>query len=135
MISEYYDVISEYVMIQATDKDDYIDVYRMEDGKTKVEIYRNKGGDREDLISQRTFDEEVTKEVWIYGLDDTDTFTVKGDGKSKTLVRLIGGHDDDEYIIENKKRLKIYDFKADKEAKQTAESKLHLTKNTIKPVS
>ena len=127
LISKYYDVIAEYVMIQATDKDDYIDVYRMEDGKTKIEIFRNKGGDREDRISQRTFDEDVTKEIWIYGLDDTDTFTVKGNGKSKTLVRIIGGHDDDEYIIENQKRLKIYDFKADEKAKATADRKLHLT--------
>jgi hypothetical protein len=131
LISSYYDNISRYVMLQATDKDDFIDVYRLDNGNTKVEIWRNKGGKREDRISHRVFSDDITKEVWIYGLDDTDIFTVKGNGKSGTMIRLIGGYDKDEYQIDNKKRLKIYDFEAKDEVKSKGKSKgksnLHLT--------
>ncbi len=127
IIDEYYDVIAEHVILTATDKDDYIDVYRMANGKTKIEIWRNKDGDREDRISQREFDPNITKEVWVYGLDDTDTFTVKGDHSSSIRIRLIGGHDDDEFLIENGGKIDIYDFEHDKKAKAAEKGSYHGT--------
>ncbi|WP_224485149.1 BamA/TamA family outer membrane protein [Robertkochia aurantiaca] len=110
----YYDILNQTVVLRGTDKDDYIDVKRLEDGFTRVEIYRNKDGERADLLLDKTFDPEQTEEIWIYGLDDTDTFTVTGDYKSKILVRLIGGQNNDSYDIENGHRLRFYDHKSKK---------------------
>jgi hypothetical protein len=108
----YSNILNEYAILNATDKDDIIDVDRFENGKTRVQVYRNKGGDRESLMIDKTFDSEQTKEIWIYGLDETDEFYVNGDFKSKIKVRLIGGHDEDEYTINSGQRTVIYDYKS-----------------------
>lgn len=108
----YYGILSEYSMITATDKDDFIDVFRQEDGTTRVKIMRNIKGDREYTIVDKTFVPEHTKEIWIYGLDDDDIFQVEGDYKSSIKVRLIGGHGDDEFKIKSGQKTVIYDHKS-----------------------
>ncbi|WP_127845347.1 metallophosphoesterase [Psychroflexus aestuariivivens] len=107
----YYGILSEYSMITATDKDDFIDVFRQEDGSTRVKIMRNIKGEREYTIVDKTFSPEDTKEIWIYGLDDDDIFQVEGDHKSSIKVRLIGGHGDDEFKIKSGQKTVIYDYK------------------------
>ncbi len=54
----------------------------------------------------------ITKEIWIYGLDDDDIFKVSGEGNNLIKVRLIGGQNKDTYNIENGNKVKIYDYKS-----------------------
>ncbi|WP_029034463.1 phosphoesterase [Salinimicrobium terrae] len=108
----YYDHLIEVAILRGTDKDDYIDIERLEDGSTNIRISRNKDGDRDEVVAQRTFYEDQTKEVIVYGLDDDDQFYVTGEGKSDILVRLVGGQDDDLYDIDNGNSLKIYDHRS-----------------------
>ncbi|MBZ9779098.1 metallophosphoesterase [Psychroflexus sp. CAK8W] len=108
---QYYDIISEVSVLTATDKDDFIDVYRQENGQTRVKIMRDIKGDRKNTIVDKVFDDRYTKEIWIYGLDDEDTFTVSGDYPAKIKVRLIGGHDSDFYALKAGKKVRVYDHK------------------------
>ncbi|SHI55655.1 Outer membrane protein assembly factor BamA [Mesonia phycicola] len=109
----YYNYLAKLAIVTATDKDDFIDVTRLENGKTKIEIFRNKGGKRKSLFSKKTYDKKDTKEIWIYGLDDDDTFTVVGNSKSKNIpIKLIGGQNNDIYKVDNSKKLKIYEHKS-----------------------
>ncbi|NBC57362.1 MAG: phosphoesterase, partial [Bacteroidetes bacterium] len=111
IVNKFYDNLTKYTLLTATDKDDYIDI-ESDDNQVKVTMYRNKGGDREDKYSERTFKVDKTKEIWIYALQDDDIFTYSGIS-NKIKIRLIGGHGDDEYkVLENGNHLRIYDHKS-----------------------
>src|SRR5690606_610873 len=62
----------------------------------------------------KTCDKKVTKELWIYGLDDKDIFAVTGKESRPILVRLIGGQNNDTYKIHNGNKVRLYDFKSKK---------------------
>src|SRR5690606_37492742 len=54
----------------------------------------------------------VTKELWIYGLNDNDSFVVNGKGKDMIFTRIIGGPGNDIYDIQNGNRIKVYDHRS-----------------------
>lgn len=107
----YFEFLNKLVILTGTDKDDYIDIVRLEENKTHVTISRNKNGKRGEIMVDRVFDKIITDEIWIYGLDDDDKFSVKGNGKNRIKIRIIGGQNNDVYTIENGKSIKIYDHK------------------------
>lgn len=108
----YYNYFAQVGIISATDKDDLVEIERLKEGKTRVSIFRIKGGEKGDVVSSRTYDPEFTRELWVYGLDDDDEFEVYGDGEAKILVRIIGGQNNDVYSIKNGKKVKVYDHKS-----------------------
>lgn len=107
----YYKHISDLVIITGTDKDDFIEISRS-DNKTTVSVSRIKDGKIMDPFKIREIYSSETKEIWVYGLDDDDKFLVKGIGKNPILVRIVGGQNNDEYTVENGRRIKIYDHKS-----------------------
>jgi len=109
--SDYYNWLVRLQIVTATNKDDFIDITRFEDGSTQIQVFRNKKGNREALMVDRVYLPDETKEIWVYGLDDDDIFTVTGNAKKPILVRLIGGHGNDVYNITEGKRIKVYDWK------------------------
>ncbi len=108
----YYKHLNKLVILTGTDKDDHIDVNRTADGKTHVKISRIIGGKKDKVIVDRTFNKKITKEIWIYGLDDEDVFEVTGKASNLIFTRLIGGQENDTYIIKNGRRIKVYDHKS-----------------------
>ena len=112
--NEYYEVLCKFGVIIGTDKDDWFDIERLPNGETKVTGYRIKKGEKGAVFHERTYSNEHTKEIWIYGLDDDDTFKVFGQGDHFIKVRLIGGQNKDNYDIQKGTKVKIYDFKTKK---------------------
>jgi predicted phosphodiesterase len=108
----YYVHINKYAVVKGTNKDDWFDMERLPNGKTKVTVYRIKKGKKVDKFHERTYSSSETKEIWVYGLDDDDQFEVFGNGDQLIKVRLIGGQNNDIYNITNGNRLKIYDHKS-----------------------
>ena len=110
--TRYYNHLNELVILTGTDKDDYIEVTRIGDNQTHVKISRIKDGKKADVLVDKTFNKDTTKEIWIYGLDDKDVFEVTGKAKNLIFTRLIGGQENDTYIIKNGKRIKVYDHES-----------------------
>lgn len=110
--TRYYNYLNELVVLTGTDKDDYIEITRSGDNETHVKISRIKDGEKADVLVDRTFNRDITKEMWIYGLDDKDVFEVKGKANNPIFIRLIGGQENDTYIIENGRRVKVYDHES-----------------------
>jgi hypothetical protein len=106
----YSKYLDKVVALHGTEKDDLIEVMRLGDGKTRVVLRRLLSDEENELMFDRTFDDGITKEIWIYGLGDGDTFRVSGEAESSTFVRLIGGYGKDHYDITQKKNLKVYDW-------------------------
>ena len=107
----YADVVNKYAVVTGTDKDDWFDVTRMPGGETRVVGYRIKDGEKADVIHDRVYNRESTREIWIYALDDDDHFYVDGKGDGLIKIRLIGGQNKDEYEVRNGRKVHIYDFR------------------------
>jgi len=124
---EYFLTLSKFQVVKGTDKDDWFDIERMANGETKVTGYRIKKGKKADLFHQKTYTRNHTKEIWIYGLDDDDTFVVTGSGNKLIKIRIIGGQNKDTYNIKNGKKIIIYDYKSKKSEFITNKGKKELT--------
>lgn len=111
-LPKYYHKLREYVVLTGTDKKDSFEIERLANGEVKVVQYRDKKAGRE-LLFEKTYSPTETKEIWIYGLNDEDTFTVSGNEKAKIKLRLIGGKNKDLFNIENTSKVIVYDY-ADK---------------------
>lgn len=108
----YFELINQYAVITATNKDDLITIECRENGTVSLSLFRKKNNTNE-LFIRKIYDPKLTKEIWIYGLDDNDTFEVTGTSK-KIKIRLIGGQNNDQYTIQNGKNIYIYDYKTKK---------------------
>ncbi|MBL7473988.1 metallophosphoesterase [Robertkochia sediminum] len=109
---DYNLLLSDLVVLHGTDKDDLVLVERLANKKTRVSIRRIKDGVPADTLVYKTYNPEETKEIWIYALDDDDVIRVTGKGQAGTMVRIVGGQNNDIYHIENGKRVRIYDHRS-----------------------
>ncbi|KGL61940.1 metallophosphoesterase [Polaribacter sp. Hel1_85] len=123
----YFNDINEFQVIRGTQKDDWFDIERLENGETLITGYRLKKGEKSTIFHQKKYTKDYTKEIWIYGLDDKDTFVVKGNGTCQIMIRIIGGQNNDTYNIINGKRVKIYDYKSKKNTFITKNGRKKLT--------
>ena len=110
----YYAVLNRFSVVTGTDKDDYFQIGSLPNGGVEVRGYRIKGGEKKDLFFKKEYYPDITKEVWIYGLDDDDVFEANTEA-SKVIVRLVGGQNNDVYkISERSRNVFAYDFKSKK---------------------
>ena len=135
--SEYYEIINKYVVVTGTDKDDWFDIDYKE-GEVNITGYRIIDGNKAKKFYEHTFKKELTKEVWVYGLDDDDVFKVSGRNDSGIKVRLVGGQNNDVYDIGEGRYTYIYDYKSQKNTlKDVSNAKVRLTDsyevNTYRP--
>ncbi|ALM48589.1 metallophosphoesterase [Flavobacterium psychrophilum] len=123
--SEYHKVLAKTVLVVGTDKKEKFIITRMPDGDTEVKMYSYKKDGTETLALDKRYNRKETREIWIYGLDDNDTFEVKGKPENAIMLRLLGGQNNDNYIVENGKKVKVYDFKS-KDNTYTTDNKTQL---------
>jgi len=109
----YYKVVNKLAIVTGTNKDDYFSIKAYKDGSVEVSTLRKKDDTIKDQFHHRVYNPKETKEIWIYGLDDTDTFEMFNKSR-KIKIKLIGGQNNDEYIIPHGKNVVIYDYKSKK---------------------
>lgn len=107
----YFELVNKNAVVIASDKDDYIKVEINEKGEVSISVSRKKGNTITDEYHSRIYYPNQTKEIWVYGLDDDDTYEVIGKS-TKIKIRLIGGQNNDTYIVDNGKNIMIYDYKS-----------------------
>ena len=111
----YYKILNKEVQILATHKNNLIEVNRINNSQTKVSVYELEDeGKIQQLLYERTFENKITEELRIYGLDGDDRFQVSGEVSKGLLVRLIGGNGVDYFMDESKvsgikRKTKVYD--------------------------
>ncbi|MCB0459847.1 MAG: metallophosphoesterase [Flavobacteriaceae bacterium] len=110
----YFKVINKIAVVKGTDKDDYFKIDYQKDGSVEISGFRKKDGTYKDRFHYKGYNPEITKEIWVYALDDEDTFEVFGKS-SKIKIRLIGGQNNDDYTVKDSgKNIVIYDYKTKK---------------------
>ena len=99
---KYYRFISKRVDIPGTDKREYADITNEPMGQVTVKVHKVKKDSKQgQLIYQRTFDPDVTKEIRLYGMAGEDVFAVHGNHSSPITVRMVGGSDEDVFSIDS----------------------------------
>ncbi len=126
---KYYNIIHKSVVLKGTDKKDWFEIKRLNNGKTQVVVYQKKKDHKGKMYFNKTFNHKITKEILIYGLDDDDSFKVSGKGTNLIPIRIIGGQNNDTYNILNGKKIKITDYKSRKNTFITSKGKHQLTDN------
>ncbi|RCS26337.1 phosphoesterase [Polaribacter sp. WD7] len=126
----YFKYLNDFQVVLGTNKDDWFDIERFENGDTKITAYRIKDGKKADVLLQKTYSNTITKEIWIYGLDDDDIFNVNGKkGKNAIKLKIIGGLDNDTYEVNVKNKVRVYDHKTKKNTFKTKRIHKKLTDN------
>ncbi|KQS94140.1 metallophosphoesterase [Chryseobacterium sp. Leaf394] len=126
--TKYSSVLEEKVPIAGTVNKDKFVISKHTDGLITVKQYElNDKSNEEKLVFEKTYNDTLTKEIWVYGLEEDDIYEVTGDGKSKINIRLIGGYNHDVYRVSNGSKVKIYDFKSQKNTYETKGASKHLT--------
>ena len=112
--SQYYDVLQKKVPLAGTVNPDRF-VITKNGHSVQVQQYKlGKNKDQNELVFEKTYHDSKTKELWIYGLEDDDIYEVVGTGNPKMTIRLIGGYNHDTYNVADGRKVKIYDFKSQK---------------------
>ena len=135
----YFDIINKYVVVTGTDKDDRFEVNYLNDS-VEISGYRIKDGQRGKRFYHNTLFKKVTKEIWVYGLNDDDHFIVKGKNTSGIKVRLVGGYNNDIYDVGEGSGTYVYDYKSKKNTfENVSKAKVRLTDsydvNTYRPLN
>jgi len=95
----YYTFLNESVDIVGTKDRERFEVERLDEAHTRVTVYDVSGkGEKRRLTFQRTFDNNVTKSLSLYGDGDDDSFFIIGDVRDGIKVRLVGGLGHDEFM-------------------------------------
>ena len=108
---EYYEVLAKEVDIVASDKHEFFEIERLENGDTRVKSYKTK---KEGNVEQKLFDRRFlgseTDEIRIYTKEGNDSLLITGTGNEKILFRIIGGSEKDVVIDKTSGRnIIIYD--------------------------
>ncbi|WP_284653224.1 metallophosphoesterase [Flavobacterium terrisoli] len=107
----YFNLVNKTAVITGTVKDDFFKISCLENGSVTINGFRKKKDGLPEAFHSKTYDPKVTCEIWIYGLDDKDSFEVTGKSK-KIKIRLIGGQNNDDFKIEKGQNIVIYDYKS-----------------------
>ncbi|HVO75767.1 MAG TPA: BamA/TamA family outer membrane protein [Ignavibacteriaceae bacterium] len=97
---EYYRLINKIVDIYGSNKKDYAEIKRLDNSFTEVKIFkRDKDlGKKGKPIYSKIFDNDLTREIRIYLLDDDDKAVVTGEADSSPMIRIISGEGEDELV-------------------------------------
>jgi hypothetical protein len=114
---EYYHFLEKEVDVVGTDKREFFDVVRNDDGSVKVRMFKiNKEGKLSSELFNRTFYRRNTKEIRLWGLGAGDSILITGNGSRTIKLRVIGGGGPDQLVnngIAPGSKTVYYDFKAD----------------------
>ena len=105
---DYFKHLAEFDMFVGTQKDDQFLITRKPNGITTITL-KNKD---DEITAEKTYDSDLTREVWVYGLDGDDEFRIEGDGSGLVPLKIIGGEENDIYDFQNTRRAKLYDYKS-----------------------
>ncbi|MEM8907977.1 MAG: BamA/TamA family outer membrane protein, partial [Bacteroidota bacterium] len=126
---KHYRLLAKEVDVFGTRKKDRFEVVRINDQETRVRVFRLRDkGTKLQLIYERIFYTNETKEVRLYGLNGDDEFYIDGQTEEGILVRVIGGLGGDRFedrsqVAGLSRKTKIYDSREGNELKGNSETK------------
>tara|TARA_R110002074_G_scaffold76560_2_gene174145 strand:+ start:13305 stop:16862 length:3558 start_codon:yes stop_codon:yes gene_type:complete len=121
---DVYEYLARCILVTGTDKKDLFTITRMPDGKTRIVGERQTKDEMGEVFWDVTYDKDATKEIWLYGLAADDHFLIEGEGNRNIHLKIIGGNGNDVYEAKNRKNIKVYDHKKEKNTFKEPVSKM-----------
>ncbi len=116
--TQYYTFLAKQVNVVGSDKHEHFKVDRVDNRQTRVRIEKTKkdGEPTGQIVFDRTFFHEETKEIRLYGLGGHDRFSLTGEVNKGIKIRIVGGPDkdsmtDSSHVRGPARQTKIYDTK------------------------
>ena len=112
---KFYKIHARVPDIVGSNKHERFEITRIDDDSTQIVVFKtSKKGEKRREIYRRTFLEDETKEIRLYGLDGNDTFIVEGEVGDGILIRAIGGAGEDTFVDRSRvrgmgKKTRFYD--------------------------
>jgi hypothetical protein len=112
---EYYEFISKEVNVVGSNQRELFTIDKKENGDVHVTVHKiDKDGKTSSKIYDRLMNGPLTDELRIFGLEDADSFVVRG-GDSPVKIRIVGGPGEDDFLNEGDAgRVLIYDVTFEK---------------------
>ena len=136
--TSFYKQLAKKVAITGTAKKEYFEVVRLDDQQTLVQVFAiKKNGDRRKTPHyKRLFKTNETKEVYLFGLGEADTFHISGHVNTGIILQVVGGQGEDQFIDEStvkgiSKKNRFYDSKTGNSLQLNKESKNLTSKDTL----
>ncbi|MBC6997316.1 metallophosphatase [Cytophaga sp. FL35] len=117
----YYDYMKKFETVIGTEDNDEFLITRKSNGETHISIIQDS------VVFENSYFADQTKEIWIYGLDGNDKFTVTGKDTKLIDLKIIGGKKNDTYDFRSVKKVKLYDYKSKNNTVVNPKSKKWLT--------
>jgi len=135
--TRYYKFLSEEVYITGSEQKEIFEIRRLNNDSTMVTVYKPKKNGNQEVIFERVFLKEETRELRLYGFGGNDEFRLDGDVKKGMLVRIIGGKGRDNVVDSSSvdgwsKKTKIYDNESDIVYGKPKESRQYISDDTLK---
>jgi len=105
----YHKLLEKKGVVVGTLENDVFVINRLSGGRTTVVVYNGKKVPG-NIVFEKTFSKKRTKEIWLFGLEGKDEFSMEGSEFKNIKIRMIGGLNQDSYVVENGKKVKIHDF-------------------------
>jgi hypothetical protein len=120
---KFYDARAGKVDIAGSQKHERFEVYRRKGETEVVMIKTNSEGELIEELYRRTFDNDETKEIRLYGFDGNDQFVVSGQQGGGPVVRLIGGSGADVFdatdgVVGFRNKTVVYDVRGTNEGRE-----------------
>jgi len=135
--TRYYKFLSEEVYITGSEQKEIFEIRRLNNDSTMVTVYKPKKNGNQEVIFERVFLKEETRELRLYGFGGNDEFRLDGDVKKGMLVRIIGGKGSDNVVDSSSvdgwsKKTKIYDNESDIVYGKPKEGRQYISDDTLK---
>tara|TARA_R110002051_G_scaffold314666_1_gene391983 strand:+ start:37160 stop:40708 length:3549 start_codon:yes stop_codon:yes gene_type:complete len=121
---DYYRHLRSRIIVKGSDKKDRFVITRKAHGITNIKIFDAAQINTVTPYFDRDYNAQITKEIWIYGLNGQDDFKEIGKGNNPIAIKIIGGQDNDNYNIFYARHLKVFDQKSQSNSFQTPVKKL-----------
>ncbi|HMD00541.1 MAG TPA: hypothetical protein VKH37_10320, partial [Ferruginibacter sp.] len=113
---KYYRFLSRTVSVAGSNKAEYFHIRQTPNG-IQLTVYKKIGStDSASVMYDRVFDDRVTKELRLYGLNGNDKFEIDSNVSSRIKLRIIGGKGNDTFNLKGNIRNFIYDLSTEKNA-------------------
>jgi len=101
---KYYQSLQKNVIIPGTSQNDTFEIIQNQDNT--IVIVKNSNGQ---TIIKNEYKVGQTREIWLYGFEGTDSFSLLKNKKNNIVIRIIDNETNNHYDLKNaNKKIKIY---------------------------
>ena len=113
---KYYKFVSREVFVAGSNKSEYFHI-KQAPGGLELTVYKKIGStDSASVMYHRIFDQKITRELRLYGLNGNDKFEIDSNVSTTIKLRIIGGRGNDTFDLKGSIHNFVYDLSTEKNA-------------------